>query len=88
MQSPDSMRLIGFWLRQPRWVHTTVAALFVCILVGLAVLIAIPAIIIGVCVVGLVLIVAGIRALLARARSGPSEASMRRNVRVIVRRGP
>mgnify|MGYP003403456591 CR=1 FL=1 len=50
--------------------------------------IAIPALIIGACVVGLFFLTMGVRSLVLRFREGPREDTMRENVRVVVRREP
>ncbi len=75
-------------LRRPPWTYTVGGIIIALVLIGLAVMIAIPALIIGACVVGLIFIVAAVRATIARLRAGPSEDTLRRNVRVIVRREP
>ena len=88
MEAPTTPRILELWLRQPRWVHTGLAAVVVLVLIGLAVMIAVPALIIGACVVGFVLIAAAARSLLVRLRHGPRGDTMRKNVRVVVRREP
>lgn len=79
---------MAFWLRQPRWVHSLVSVVIAMFLIGLAVMIAVPALIIGACVVGLFFIAMGVRSLILRFKEGPRTDTMRENVRVVVRREP
>lgn len=86
MESPSPTRVFETWLRQPRWVQTLVSVVATLIVIGLAVMIAIPALIIGACVVGAFFLAVGIRALILRLKEGPRTDSMRENVRIVVRR--
>lgn len=68
--------------------QTLVSVVATLILIGLAVMIAIPALIIGACVVGAFFLAVGIRSLILRFKEGPKADTMRENVRVVVRREP
>jgi O-antigen/teichoic acid export membrane protein len=69
-------------------VHSLVSVVIAMFLIGLAVMIAVPALIIGACVVGLFFLAIGVRSLILRFKEGPKADTMRENVRVVVRQEP
>jgi len=75
-------------LRRPPWTYDVGGIIIALVLIGLAVMIAIPALIIGACVVGLFFAAMGVRSLILRFKEGPRTDTMRKNVRVVVRREP
>lgn len=84
----QASRRYAQWRAQPSWARRLATGLVLLIFVGLAAILLVSSLMIGLLVVGAGALAAALGAAIRRIRGGPSLSEGRKNVRVIVRQHP